>query len=192
MNRHRWHPLSTLIVCGIAAATAFAAEPQKTLEALNFTMKSLAGKDVELGQYQGKVLLIVNVASRCGLTPQYAQLQALYDKRSKDGLAILAFPCNQFNGQEPGTAGEIQEFCRSKYNVTFDLFDKVEVNGDGACPLYKYLTALETKPKGAGPISWNFEKFVVDRQGKVVARFAPRTKPDDPAVLAALDAAMGK
>jgi len=159
---------------------------------LSFTMKSLDGKDVDLGKYQGKVVLVVNVASKCGLTPQYKQLQALHDKYAKDGLAILGFPCNQFLSQEPGTAGQIRQFCTVKYGVTFDLFAKVEVNGKGACDLYKTLTALDTKPVGPGKISWNFEKFILGRDGEVVARFGPRTKPDDPQIVKVIEAELAK
>jgi glutathione peroxidase len=147
---------------------------------------------MDLATYQGQVLLIVNVASKCGLTPQYEQLQALYDKYSKEGLVILGFPCNQFLHQEPGSAEEIGQFCRINYGVSFPLFEKVEVNGEGACPLYKYLTGLDTKPKGAGKISWNFEKFVIGRSGEVVARFAPTTKPDAPEVLSVIEAELAK
>ncbi len=146
-------------------------------------MKSLDGKEVDLSKYQGKVVMIVNVASQCGLTPQYKQLQALHEEFSDQGLAILGFPCNQFGKQEPGTADEIRDFCSKNYGVGFDLFSKIEVNGDGAADLYKYLTHLDIKPKGAGDVSWNFEKFVLDRQGHVIARFEPRTRPDDPQVL---------
>ena len=159
---------------------------------LSFTVKSLDGKDVDLSKYQGKVVMIVNVASKCGLTPQYKQLQALHEKYSKDGLAILGFPCNQFLSQEPGTADEIKEFCRVNYGVSFDMFAKVEVNGDGACDLYKNLTALDTKPVGPGKISWNFEKFIIGRNGEIVARFSPRTKPDDPEVLKVIEAELAK
>ena len=159
---------------------------------LSFTVKSLDGKDVDLSTYQGKVVLIVNVASKCGLTPQYDQLQALHEKYAEDGLAILGFPCNQFLGQEPGTAEEIKEFCRVNYGVTFDLFAKVEVKGDGACDLYKTLTALDTEPVGPGKISWNFEKFVVGRNGEVIARFSPRTKPDDPELVKVIETELAK
>ncbi len=175
-----------------SACMLVAADPQpdqtKVPAVLNFKMPSLDGKEVDLSQYRGKVVLIVNVASKCGLTPQYEQLEALHKKYADQGLAILGFPCNQFREQEPGTAAEIREFCRVNYGVTFDLFAKINVNGDEACPLYKHLTALDTKPVGAGEVSWNFEKFVVNRQGKVVARFAPRTKPDDPEVLRVIEA----
>ena len=159
---------------------------------LHFTMKSLSGSDVDLSKYQGKVVMIVNVASKCGLTPQYQQLQQLHEKYAEDGLAILGFPCNQFLSQEPGTAEQIREFCQVNYGVKFDLFNKVEVNGDGACDLYKCLTALDTKPVGPGKISWNFEKFIVGRNGQVIARFAPRTKPDAPAVLKVIQAELAK
>jgi glutathione peroxidase len=156
--------------------------------ALNFTMNSLDGKEVDLSKYQGKVVLIVNIASKCGLTPQYKQLQALHEKYGNDGLVILGFPCNQFGQQEPGSPQEIQQFCSVNYGVTFPLFAKIEVNGDGACPLYKYLTALDSKPTGKGKISWNFEKFIISRNGEVVARFSPRTTPDASEVLKVIDA----
>jgi glutathione peroxidase len=180
----------SLFVC--PSSNAVEKESKKSAKPLSFTMKSLDGKDVDLSKYQGKVVMIVNVASKCGLTPQYKQLQALHEKYGKDGLAILGFPCNQFLFQEPGTAGEIKEFCQKNYGVSFDMFAKVEVNGDGACELYKTLTALETKPVGPGKISWNFEKFIVGRNGEVVARFAPRTKPDDPEVLKVIEAELAK
>jgi glutathione peroxidase len=180
----------TLIGCLSSHATE--KEEKKMPKALSFTMKSLDGKDVDLKKYQGKVVMIVNVASKCGLTPQYEQLQALHEKHAKDGLAILGFPCNQFLSQEPGTAEEIKEFCRVKYGVAFDMFAKIEVNGDSACDLYKYLAALDTKPVGSGKISWNFEKFILNRNGEVVARFAPRTKPDDPEVLKVIKEELAK
>ena len=160
--------------------------------ALKFKMKSLEGKEIDLATYHGEVLLIVNTASECGLTPQYARLQALHEKYGARGLAVLGFPCNQFGGQEPGNAREIQQFCRSNYGVSFDMFEKVEVNGDDACPLYKLLTALDTKPVGAGEIGWNFEKFVVDRKGKVIARFDANVEPDAPEVLKTINAALGE
>ncbi len=165
---------------------------EKAPAALDFKMKTLDGEEVGLDKYRGKVVMIVNVASKCGLTPQYEQLQALHAKYAPKGLAILGFPCNQFGQQEPGTAAEIRQFCKTNYGVSFDLFRKVEVNGDGASPLYKYLTALNAKPKGPGTISWNFEKFIIGRNGQVVARFAPRTKPDAPEVLKVIDAELAK
>jgi glutathione peroxidase len=159
-------------------------------DVLNFKMKSLEGKEVDLRQYKGKVVLIVNVASQCGLTPQYEGLQALHDKYASQGLAILGFPCNQFGAQEPGTAQEIRQFCTQNYGVKFDMFDKIEVNGPNAAPLYKLLTSLETKPKGAGPVSWNFEKFLIGRDGRVIARFAPRVAPDAPELIQAIESAL--
>jgi len=177
---------------GNADDTPIVATKPKAGPALAFTMASLGGKSVELGQYQGKVVLVVNVASKCGLTPQYKQIQALYEKYKNDGLVILGFPCDQFGHQEPGTSEEIRQFCTLNYGVSFPLFGKIEVNGDGACPLYKYLTALATKPAGAGKIAWNFEKFLVGRDGQVVARFAPRTKPDAPEVIQAIEAELKK
>jgi glutathione peroxidase len=184
--------IAVVALPGCSSSNANDQESTKVSKPLSFTMKALDGKDVNLGKYQGKVVLIVNVASKCGLTPQYEQLQALHDKYSEKGLAILGFPCNQFLWQEPGTAEQIQEFCRVNYGVTFDMFAKVNVKGDEACDLYKTLTALDTEPVGPGKISWNFEKFVIGRDGEVVARFSPRTKPDDPAVLKVIEAELAK
>ncbi len=164
----------------------------KTPAALNFKMKTLGGKEADLSKYLGSVVMVVNVASKCGLTPQYEQLQQLHDKYSGKGLVILGFPCNQFLKQEPGTAEEIREFCRVNYGVTFPMFAKIEVNGKGACDLYKHLTSLDAKPKGAGKITWNFEKFVIGRNGDVVARFAPRTKPDAPEVVEVVEKELAK
>jgi glutathione peroxidase len=160
--------------------------------ALDFKVQSLDGKPVDLAQYRGKVVLIVNVASKCGLTPQYKALEALYEKYQGQGLVILGFPCNQFHSQEPGSAAEIRSFCSSKYNVTFPLMAKVEVNGAGACELYKYLKALDAKPKGPGEITWNFEKFVIGRNGEVVARFQPKTTPNAPEVVAVIERELAK
>jgi glutathione peroxidase len=165
---------------------------EKTPAALSFKMNSLDGKEVDLSQYQGKVVMVVNVASKCGLTPQYTQLEALHEKYEKEGLAVLGFPCNQFLGQEPGTAADIRKVCTGKYHVSFPMFSKIEVNGDGACPLYKYLTALDLKPKGKCDVSWNFEKFLIGRNGEVVARFSPPTKPDAPEVVKAIEAELAK
>jgi glutathione peroxidase len=146
-----------------AGALLVRAEDQgakKVPAVLNFTMKSLDGKDVPLSKYQGKVVLIVNVASRCGYTPQYKGLQALHDKYAAKGLAILGVPSNDFGKQEPGSSEEIAEFCQKNYGVKFDMFEKVVVKGEGQTPLYKFLTSSETNPKFAGPIKWNFNKFL--------------------------------
>ena len=160
---------------------------------LNQEMKTLEGKKVNLAKkYDDKVVLLVNVASKCGLTPQYEQMQALHDKYAKQGLAIVGVPCNQFRNQEPGSAAEIAQFCKEKYGVQFDLLAKVDVNGSEAAPLYKYLTSKETNPKYGGEITWNFEKFLFDRDGQLVARFSPRVKPDAPEVVEAIEAELAK
>lgn len=154
----------------------------KVPAALNFKMKSIDGEEVDLAQYQGKVVLVVNVASRCGMTPQYRDLQAMYEKYSDQGLVILGFPCNQFGKQEPGSESEIKEFCSTNYNVSFPLFAKIEVNGDGRSDLYRYLTGLDLQPKGKGDIGWNFEKFLIDRSGTVIGRFSSRANPSSPEI----------
>jgi glutathione peroxidase len=153
-------------------------DKKETPAVLNFKMDSLEGKEVDLAKYKGKVVLIVNVASQCGYTPQYKGLEALYKKYSKDGLVVLGFPCNQFGKQEPGDAKEIAEFCEKNYGVTFDLFAKVEVNGKDACDLYKHLTSKETAPKSAGPVKWNFEKFLIARDGTIAGRFESSVTPE--------------
>ncbi|GIX03719.1 MAG: glutathione peroxidase [Planctomycetaceae bacterium] len=176
-----WGCLGVMIVGVLSAA--------EVPEVLSFKMKSLRGEEVDLSRYRGKVLLIVNVASRCGATPQYKQLQSLYDTYSDRGLVVLGFPCNQFGGQEPGSAEEIAAFCRDNYAVTFDMFDKIDVNGEQAAPLYKYLT---THAPTKGPIKWNFEKFIISRDGKIVARFGTGVKPDAPEVIRVLEAELAK
>jgi glutathione peroxidase len=194
VNRSIRSPFAVLsfAMMSLVMSAALAADAPQENAVLKFKVKSLAGEDVDLADYKGKVVLIVNVASKCGLTPQYEQLEAIYKKYHDQDFVILGFPCNQFGGQEPGTAEEIQEFCKANYGVTFDLFEKIDVNGDGAAELYKTLTALETKPTGPGKISWNFEKFLVDRNGVVAARFSPKTKPDDPEVTKAIEAELAK
>ena len=159
---------------------------------LSYTMKSLDGKDVELSKYKGKVVLVVNVASECGLTGQYKPLQRLHDKYKDEGFVVLGFPCNQFGKQEPGSEQEIKAFCRAKYDVSFDMFSKVDVNGDRRCGLYQLLTSAATKPQGPGDISWNFEKFLINRQGEVIARFAPKTSPTDEGLIQALETALAE
>lgn len=177
------------IVALAVASVSYAADPAK---ALSFKMNTISGEPVELSKYEGKVVLIVNVASKCGLTPQYESLQTMYDKYKEKGLVILAFPCNQFGKQEPGDSKEISEFCSTKYKVSFDLFEKINVNGDDAADLYKYLTSLETKPKGKGNISWNFEKFLLDKKGEVIGRFEPKTKPDAAEMIEAIEKALAE
>nr|WP_231734295.1 glutathione peroxidase [Calycomorphotria hydatis] len=150
-------------------------------------MKTLLGGETDLSQYQGKVIMIVNVASECGATPQYADIQALYEKYKDQGFVVLGFPCNQFGGQEPGSAQEISEFCTRRYGVDFPMFAKIDVNGDEAAPLYQYLTSKDGYPSDAGRVKWNFEKFLISKDGKVVERFRTRTQPDDPNVITAIE-----
>jgi len=156
-----------------------------------FTMKAIDGTDQRLGDYRGKTLLVVNVASQCGLTPQYEALQKLHAELAPRGFAVLGFPCNQFGGQEPGSDADVKKFCTTSYGVTFPLFSKIEVNGQGRAPLYSWLTSQSTKPDGPGDIQWNFAKFVIDRTGAVVARFDPSTAPTAPEVRAAIQQALG-
>jgi glutathione peroxidase len=150
-------------------------------------VKTLAGEDSSLGALAGKTLLVVNVASKCGLTPQYAALEALHERLADRGFSVVGFPCNQFMGQEPGTAEEIEQFCSTTYGVTFPMFEKIEVNGEGRHPIYEELTSVPDAEGAAGDVQWNFEKFLLGPDGSVVARFRPRTVPDDPEVLAAIE-----
>ena len=151
-------------------------------------VKTLAGQDSSLGSLEGKTLLVVNVASKCGLTPQYTALEKLHEQFASRGFAVVGFPCNQFGGQEPGTAGEIAEFCSATYGVTFPMFEKVEVNGSARHPIYTELTVAPDANGEAGDIQWNFEKFLLRPDGTVAARFRPRTIPDAPEVLAVIEA----
>lgn len=155
----------------------------------DFKVKSLDGKEVDFSEYKGKVLLVVNVASQCGATPQYTQLQELHKNYSAKGLVVMGFPCNQFGAQEPGNAKEIQQFCTTNYSVQFPLFAKIDVNGDGQAPLYDF---LKSNADDHSNIGWNFEKFVVSKEGKVAARFKTRTKPDAPEVVQVLEEELAK
>ena len=143
----------------------------------DFTVKDIHGKSVKLSAYKGRPMLIVNTASECGFTPQYKGLEALYKKLHGKGLEILGFPCNQFGAQEPGSEAEIEQFCEVNYGVTFPMFAKIDVNGDNAAPLYKYLKKEKPGLMGSEAIKWNFTKFLVDREGRVVERYAPNTEP---------------
>ena len=156
----------------------------------DFTLKSIDGKPVSLSEYHGKVLLLVNVASKCGFTPQYAGLESLYEKYKNQGLVIVGIPANNFGGQEPGSNEEIKKFCSNKYNVSFPMMAKVSVLGPDKTPLYVYLTDKSTDPKLAGDIKWNFTKFLFDRNGNPVARFEPDVTPESPQVTAAVEAAL--
>ena len=156
----------------------------------DFTLKDSKGRDVKLEEFRGKVLMLVNVASRCGYTPQYDGLQKIYERYRGQGFTILGFPANNFGAQEPGTNEEIQEFCRINYGVTFPVFAKISVKGEDKHPLYKYLTERETNPEFAGEIKWNFNKFLVGRDGRIVARFDSGDKPEDAKVTQAIEAAL--
>lgn len=169
-----------------------AAEVAKKGSVLGHSVKAIDGNDVELSKYEGKVILIVNVASKCGYTPQYTGLQDLHEKYKDKGLVVLGVPCNQFGSQEPGSNKEIQEFCSSKYKVTFDMLDKVDVNGAKASPLFKQLTDIDAKPKGKGDVKWNFEKFLVNRNGELVGRFPSSTKPESAELVSAIETALAQ
>ncbi|HTW03322.1 MAG TPA: glutathione peroxidase [Streptosporangiaceae bacterium] len=150
-------------------------------------MNTLAGQPGSLADLSGKTLLVVNVASKCGLTPQYEGLERLQERFGDRGFSVVGFPCNQFGGQEPGTADEIGEFCSTTYGVTFPIFEKIEVNGPGRHPIYTELTAVPDADGEAGDIQWNFEKFLVGPDGTILRRFRPRTEPEDAAVVAAIE-----
>ncbi len=167
--------------------TAAADPPMSKLA--DFHLPGIDGWELPLDRFEGEVVLIVNVASRCGLTPQYAALEALHRRFNDRGFEVLGVPCNQFAGQEPGTEAEIQQFCTLNYDITFPMSGKVKVNGEERHPLYQWLAGDEAK--FPGNISWNFEKFLIGRDGQVVARFAPTIKPDAPEVVAAITAALG-
>jgi len=154
-------------------------------------MKDITGRDVALKEFEGRALLLVNVASKCGNTPQYSGLQELYRRFHGRGLEILGFPANNFLGQEPGTDKEIGEFCSTQYSVTFPMFSKISVKGKDIHPLYTYLTSRDTNPEFAGKIGWNFAKFLTDRSGRVVARFDPKTEPLSEQVVGAIEKALG-
>jgi glutathione peroxidase len=176
-----------LILMLCVACASLSAEPKSIYD---FTMRSIDGEQVSLKSYHGKVVLLVNVASKCGFTPQYAGLEALYEKYKDRGLVIVGIPANNFMSQEPGTDEEIKKFCSNKYNVTFPLMSKVSVKGDDKTPLYVFLTGKETDPQFGGDIKWNFTKFLFDRNGNPLARFEPATTPDSPEVTAAIESAL--
>jgi glutathione peroxidase len=183
--------LSFAVVCLAVQAD----EPAKSepAPALNFKVQDIDGKTVDLAKtYQGKVLMVVNTASKCGLTPQYEGLEAVYEKYKDKGFEILAFPANEFGKQEPGTDSEIKSFCTSNYHVTFPVHSKIVVKGKGIHPFYEYLTSSKTDPKFSGDISWNFAKFLINRKGEVIARFDPKVKPDSPEVIKAIEAALAE
>lgn len=193
--------LAVMLVLLVFAVAAFAykygfifnpspAEPPNVASLYEFKMKNIDGSEVKLETYKGKVLLIVNTASKCGLTPQYEALQAVYDKYKDKDFVILGFPANNFMEQEPGTEAEIKEFCTLKYKVTFPMFSKISVKGTDQHPLYTYLTNEKSNPGFSGDITWNFEKFLIGKDGKTLARFSPKTKPDDAKVIEAIENAL--
>jgi len=157
---------------------------------LEFTLNSIDGKPAPLSEYKGKVVLIVNVASNCGFTPQYEGLEAVYRKYKDQGFVVLGFPANNFGGQEPGTNEEIKTFCTRKYSVTFPMYSKISVKGDDKAPLYQFLTDKQAHPETGGEIKWNFTKFLVGKDGKVIARFESPVKPESPEVTAAIEKAL--
>jgi glutathione peroxidase len=175
-----------LLVCAAVLLAAVAVRAVDTIYSL--PLKDIDGKSTSLKPYEGKVLLIVNVASKCGYTPQYAGLEALQQKYQDKGLTVLGFPCNQFGAQEPGTAEEIKQFCSSKYQVTFPLFEKIEVNGPGRHPLYSILAGRDAP--FPGDIRWNFTKFLIGRDGRILKRFEPAVKPDSAEMVQAIESAL--
>jgi glutathione peroxidase len=179
----------TLILVLCLAAGTLAAQAKNIY---GFTMRSIDGQQVSLETYKGKVVLLVNVASRCGFTPQYAGLEALYEKYKDRGLVIVGIPANNFAQQEPGTNEEIKKFCSTKYNVSFPMMAKVSVKGDDETPLYRFLTDSSANPQIGGDIKWNFTKFLFDRNGKPVARFEPVVTPDSLKVQTAIESALGE
>jgi glutathione peroxidase len=178
-----------LIAVAFGMVGSAVAAPPKSI--YDFTLKSIDGQPTPLSEFHGKVVLLVNVASRCGFTPQYTALESVYEKYKSRGLVIVGIPANNFGGQEPGTNEEIKTFCTKKYNVSFPMMSKVSVKGEDMTPLYKFLTAKDTDPKFAGEIGWNFTKFLFNRNGEPVARFDSAVTPDSPEVTAALESALG-
>jgi len=181
--------LAALLLLSPLARVSASDETKNPTSVLDFHEKDIDGKDVDLAKYKGKVLMIVNTASQCGLTPQYKDLEALYEKHKDKGFEILGFPANEFGKQEPGSNEEIKEFCSTKYKVSFPLFSKIVVKGKGIDPLYDFLTSKKTNPKFAGEIPWNFTMFLVDHKGDVIARYnskRPFSKEIEPAVEKAL------
>lgn len=182
--------MKLFVMAVISLVAVSAAAPTKTVH--DFKVKSIEGKDVSLSQYKGKVLLFVNVASHCGNTPQYKEIEALYKKYEDRGLVVLGFPANNFMGQEPGSDKEIKDFCTREYAVTFPMFSKVSVKGKDIAPLYAYLTQKTENGVVDAPITWNFQKVLVGKDGKVIESIAPKTLVTDPKVTADIEAALGK
>lgn len=180
------------LVAVFVSARTFNSTPSgnKAASVYDFALKDIDGNQVKLEQYRGKAVMIVNVASRCGFTPQYEGLEAIYRKYKDQGFVVLGFPANNFKGQEPGTDQEIKSFCSTKYDVTFPVFSKISVKGDDQHPLYKYLTGKETNPQFPGEITWNFNKFLLDKTGRVVARFDSKERPESEKVMQSIEQAL--
>ena len=178
--------IKTLLAAALGMAV-MSASAMAASSVYDFTLKSIDGKSTPLSDFKGKVVLLVNVASKCGYTPQYTALEALYEKYKDRDFVIVGVPANNFGGQEPGTNEEIKTFCKSKYSVTFPMMGKVSVKGADQTPLYQFLTASETDSKFAGDIKWNFTKFLISKDGKIVNRFESKVTPDDPQVTAAVE-----
>jgi glutathione peroxidase len=176
----------------VAQAIPAGASEKKPSSPLAFPVQDIDGKQVDLTKYKGEVLLIVNTASQCGLTPQYKGLEAIFEKYKKQGFEVLAFPANEFGRQEPGSDPEIKTFCSETYHVTFPLFSKIVVKGQGIHPLYQFLTSKDSNPKFAGDIPWNFTKFLVNRKGEVIARFEPKEAPESEKVVKAIETALAE
>lgn len=182
--------LSRILRAGLGLAATVATAGESGGDIYGFTAKSMDGHETSLAEYRGKVVMIVNVASRCGFTKQYAGLQKLFDTYKDKGFVILGFPANDFLSQEPGSNEEIMKFCQLNFGVTFPVFGKISVKGDGQHPLYQFLTDKKTNPEFGGAISWNFNKFLVSRDGRVVNRFGSRTEPLEAEVIAAVEKAL--
>jgi len=183
------HPI---ILCTLLAicSTLTAGPTTMPTSALDHTVKDIDGNDYDLSKLKGKVVLIVNVASKCGFTKQYAGLEKLYETHKDKGLVVLGFPANNFGGQEPGSAEQIKEFCSTKFNVTFPLMEKISVKGEGIAPLYQFLTGKETAGKFAGDIKWNFNKFLIGRDGAIANRYDSKVTPEDPALVKEVETAL--
>jgi len=184
--------IGSLLFLGLSLHAASPIASPAASSVHEFTLNAIDGKAAPLAQYKGKVMLLINVASRCGFTPQYTGLEALYRKYKDQGLVLVGFPANNFMGQEPGTNEEIAAFCKRTYDVTFPMYSKISVKGDDQAPLYKFLTDKEANPTTGGDIRWNFTKFLVDRNGKVIARFESKVAPDNAEFVAAVEAALAK
>ncbi len=186
-------PIALLLAGPLFAAAlsaAPAATPRTAKSVYDFTMKDIDGKPTPLSSYKGKVLLLVNVASKCGYTPQYAALEKLYEKYKDKGFVILGFPANNFGQQEPGTDAEIKTFCTTKYNVSFDMFSKISVKGEDQHPLYRFLTSKESDPQFAGDVQWNFQKYLVGKNGKILGKFLSAVDPLSPELTGAIEQAL--